>query len=275
MMMPRGLLKALLLVASPIFHLVTADPVVIFGDSWACGEIPVMPRVLQAKGSSLTSTGQCMVSTTAANWAEYGKDAIEDGLDDNPDAKVVVVQLGGNDIVYGLASKMPLDTIKATLKANLETVVKTIHDKRPGLPVVINTYTYFPFDEGTQCGKFASDLMEGGEAIKMKEFNQFHRSIAAVFENLDVMDVTVVETYHVLQQKAGVCDDDMGTPMSMFGDCIHPTEEGFMTLMGYVYDRAIAKYEPVNLRGAGGAIADIAVPAAKEVAVLPSACANM
>jgi len=282
-MVRRSLLSRFLLAAAaaPVFLLllssvvvVHADQVLILGDSWACGEIPVMPKVLQDKGSSLTSDGYCMVSTTAANWAEHGKDAIEDGLEQNPDAKVVLVQLGGNDIVNSLASHMDVDKVKEDLKHNLETVVNYIHEKRPDLPVVINTYVYFPFDEGSQCGAWASQLMGGGNAIKMNEFNAFHRSVAAVFEHLDAPLVTVVETYHVLQNKEGKCNDDMGTPMPLFGDCIHPTEQGFYTIMEYIYDQALSKYEPnSNLRGgSSNAAAAVDATTTKEVKIVPSTC---
>jgi lysophospholipase L1-like esterase len=225
---------------------VAAAPIVLLGDSWVCGQIYALPEVLQTKGSGLTSRGDCIPGSTASMWAR-DPERIESFLATNPDAKVVMVQLGGNDLVSGLAGQHSAEEIRAQLHDDMKQVLGVVHRAAPTASLVVNTYVYFPFDKAP-CNGFAENMKYRGQPFDMVAFNALHRSMAETFKSLDVPNLTVVETYHVFQQKSGFCDDNVGSPPQDFIDCIHPSQPKHSELLSYVYERAFQKFEPAEVK---------------------------
>jgi hypothetical protein len=127
-------------------------PVIIVGDSWVYGEDNALKQVFRERKSNLTNDALCRPGSAAREWANDPSQAAR-MLDKNPDVRVVMVSLGGNDIIsMGAGGHKPAE-IGEAVRGWVDQVIKAMQKKKSGLHYVLNTYVYLPLGADNRCGE--------------------------------------------------------------------------------------------------------------------------
>ncbi len=220
-------------------HFVSAAEVVLMGDSWAyqMAHRGIVQTVLTERGlGNVTVYNGGKAGSTAAQWnaGTGGVLLITDVLTANPDAELVHLIVGGNDL--RLERPVP-DTVIETEQV-LEQLVSLT-----SAPIVFSGYDYTP---------------EPPPGIDTPTANAIIDSYVAGMANavannpLLAPQVTVVNTHGLMQIEFGIPqlgipagdpslpDAILPGPNTAFADNIHPNDDGYVVYVNYIFDEFYA-----------------------------------
>jgi len=132
----------LLLIAAPVH----AARVLVVGDSWGVAAGPALQQVLIDHGSADRVASIAVGGETAANintpaWLQQ----ITAALQENPDAEIVHLSLGGNDFLgkwNALMSQEQEDLLVAGIMEDISAIADHILEQRPGVRIYWSSYDF-------------------------------------------------------------------------------------------------------------------------------------
>lgn len=161
-----GLLASIIAGLVPQFHTSVASAqtrVVTIGDSWAFLVAPSLQTSMNAFHPGVVVANQSYGGGTAANFAGSLNDITNRVLSAGPDADIVWLSAGGNDMLAGIGGGgwyAQLDpgqrtALYNTIGQNVQTVANHILSIRPDIQVVIEGYDYLNVWDGTDQSTLA------------------------------------------------------------------------------------------------------------------------
>lgn len=245
--------------------------ILVVGDSWAAGIVgfKAIEQVLEAHGE--TEVGVVGASTAiggsrADQWAENQKgklDILREALEADPSIAIVHISIGGNDFLRaamenGVVTADPAtrEAVWAKIWADIEVMLKTIHEIRPDVQIVLNDYDYldpvlmnkaykleFPPDVNAEnlneaLVEFAQYKHEkvktSGLCHYIQHFGllQFHYGFPPHAEKHSVALPGMPPDYKPF---AGGNPELANSPEAM-PDGVHPMPEGYVYIMDRCYD---------------------------------------
>ncbi|MEO1497004.1 MAG: SGNH/GDSL hydrolase family protein [Planctomycetota bacterium] len=205
-----------------------AAQIVVMGDSWAKRIGPALTTVAREDGFSVANAGMGLTAAEMATHPNY----IEQTLAANPDAQVVHLSIGGNDILdftpaISERSVAQRNQLLSTVTANVQTIVDRIAAVRPSVEVYHVSYDFLPSLPG-----------QGTPS----EVNAAFLEQASALESGIVSDrYTYLNNYGFGQLAMGIPalslapgdpslpKLDQPGPAALFGDPIHLNDVGYST----------------------------------------------
>ncbi len=135
----------------------TQTRVLLVGDSWAQFmwlQYNSYRKIFAQFGypDILEKGDRTAISGTRANQWYSGSNmtTLMSEIRDNPSIDIVVISLGGNDLINGFEATMDsteIDELMTRIQGHMQIIVDSIKSARPGLEILINSYDYLNFVE--------------------------------------------------------------------------------------------------------------------------------
>ena len=234
----------LLLAAAPVH----AARVLVVGDSWGVAAGPALQQVLIDHGSTDQVASIAVGGETAANintpqWLQQ----ITAALQDNPDAEVVHLSLGGNDFLgnwNAFLSQEQEDLLVAGILEDISAIVDHILEQRPDLRIYWSSYDFprpliigQPVDVNNASLRFSAQAQAladaRGDALVYGDFNGLTQ-IAYGFDG--VQSSAYDPAFAIPPGDPSLPDPRYPGPASAYADPIHLTEEAFLLLAESQYE---------------------------------------
>ncbi len=232
-----------------------AEPVVVLGDSWGVLVSGELDAVLEAEGFGPgTVANESTGGSKASEWAAGDFD-LPGIFAAHPDAEVVHISLGGNDLIAAAGSPNPLAELGPIADDVAAVAVEVASLTSAG--ILISGYDYLPNPPlPVAQANFAQDALIG--------------LIANSVANEPALDgrAVVVNTNGLMQVHYGVGglppfdpglpDNTLPGPAAAYDDAIHLTPAGYAILSQEWFDRAYGCSD--GLDGDGDGLVDLADP---------------
>jgi len=212
-----------------------AESVVVFGDSWGVPFEPALQQVLDDNGlGGVSVVNAAFGGETAAQMnsssLSSGLPYISNVLNANPDAELVHLSIGGNDILSYLGQGiLPGSSVLSSIENDIATIVNHILSIRPDIQVYYPTYDYLP----------ASAY--NGSSLTPSNVNALFDTWAGNSQALanSIPRMTFNNSLGLMQQNYGLPglgippfdpslpDPNSPSPEIAFADPIHLTTEGY------------------------------------------------
>jgi len=234
----------LLLNASPVH----AARVLVVGDSWGVAAGPALQQVLLDNGSADQVDNIAVGGETAANintpaWLQR----ITEALQDNPDAEVVHLSLGGNDFLgrwNALLSQEQEDLLVTGILEDINAIVDHILEQRPDLRIYWSSYDFprpliigQPVQVNNASLRFseaAQALAEArGDSLVYGDFNGLTQ-VAYGFDGVQVSSYD--PAFAIPPGDPSLPDPRYPGPAAAYADPIHLTEEAYLLLAESQYE---------------------------------------
>lgn len=214
-----------------------ASEIVILGDSWGVLFGPAVERRLVADGSvGIDVANLAIGGSTAAQWSSGQIGDLGDILAPHPDARVVHVSVGGNDMLAGLSDPLvAVTTAVANTLLMLEQVASAT-----SASVLFTGYDYLAASLGPLSN----------QAVNLFLDSFIDRVAAGVAANPAISSqVTVLDTHGLMQVHFGIPqlgidpfdpslpDVTLPGPTTAFRDTIHLTDAGYDVFISEAFDR--------------------------------------
>lgn len=244
--------------------------VLLVGDSWA--EFMWANRTLRdtfaANGRAdivEEGTVTAIGGTTAAEWADPSfLQSITTELMMFPTIDIVQLTLGGNDFLAGLSgggwyvgiSAQDFDALRASILADMTTVVDHILAHDPSMRVVISLYDYTNFVDSSICGSLWNDLGQPTPRQindAMVAFQDTVEGLAASRSRVDLVDHSGLMQWTYGFPSEGIQPGDLLPPgdldrpspitsMFLLVDCIHLSPAGYGVLGENLWQQVYASH---------------------------------
>ena len=234
----------LLLIASPVH----AARVLVVGDRWGVAAGPALQQVLLDNGSADQVDSIAVGGETAANintpaWLQR----ITEALQDNPDAEVVHLSLGGNDFLgrwNALLSQEQEDLLVTGILEDINAIVDHILEQRPDLRIYWSSYDFprpliigQPVQVNNASLRFseaAQALAEArGDSLVYGDFNGLTQ-VAYGFDGVQVSSYD--PAFAIPPGDPSLPDPRYPGPAAAYADPIHLTEEAYLLLAESQYE---------------------------------------
>ena len=234
----------LLLNASPVH----AARVLVVGDSWGVAAGPALQQVLLDNGSadqvdSIAVGGETAVNINTPAWLQR----ITEALQDNPDAEVVHLSLGGNDFLgrwNALLSQEQEDLLVTGILEDINAIVDHILEQRPDLRIYWSSYDFprpliigQPVQVNNASLRFseaAQALAEArGDSLVYGDFNGLTQ-VAYGFDGVQVSSYD--PAFAIPPGDPSLPDPRYPGPAAAYADPIHLTEEAYLLLAESQYE---------------------------------------
>ncbi len=239
---------ALLLATNPSY----AARILVIGDSWGVAAGPALQTALVDNGSVNTVASIAVGGETAENLNTPAWLAdITTALDQNPDATLVHLSIGGNDFLGNWNSTFTASAenqLIADIMANVTAIVDHILAQRPAIRIYWSSYDFpRPLIIGTpeevnlasiRISQRAEALAQArGSALTYGDFNGLTQ-VEYGFDGVQVspFDPAVAIPAH----DPSLPDPRYPGPAPAYADPIHLTAEAYLMLAGKQYDQFYA-----------------------------------
>lgn len=241
--------SAFLLVVSPL----QAARILVIGDSWGVAAGPALQAAL-LKNGSLTSVASIAVGGETAenlNSPAWFAD-ITTALENNDDATLVHLSIGGNDFLGAWNSSFSSSEEALLIEeiiANTTAIVEHILTQRPGIRVFWSSYDFpRPLPSGSPeqvnlaSQRFSAQAQaladEKGEALTFGNFN----GLTQVAYGFDGVQETVFDpAIPIPAGDPSLPDTKYPSPAAAYADLIHLTPEAYLLLAERQYDQFYAR----------------------------------
>ena len=241
-------MAVLLLSASPL----QAARILIVGDSWGVAAGPALQAALLDNGSLNTVASIAVGGETAENlntpvWFAD----ITSALEENDDAALVHLSIGGNDFLGAWRSSMSSseeDLLIAEVIENITAIVDHILAQRPGIQIFWSSYDFprplligTPEQVNLASQRFSIQAQiladEKGEALTYGDFN----GLTQVVYGFSGVQITIYDpAVPIPPGDSSLPDTKYPGPASAYFDLIHLTPEAYLMLAHRQYDEFYA-----------------------------------
>jgi len=246
---PTAIILALLLLsASPSF----AARILVVGDSWGVAAGPALQAALVENGSVHTVANIAVVGETAANLNTPALLAdITAALEDNDDATLVHLSIGGNDFLGTWNSSFSSNAeeqLIADIMEDITAIVEHILAQRPDIRIYWSSYDFprpliigTPEEVNLASKRFSEKAQafadETGDRLSYGDFN----GLAQVVYGFDGNQVTAFDPPQAIPAgDPSLPDPKYPGPASAYADFIHLTPEAYLMLANRQYDEFYA-----------------------------------
>ena len=230
-----------------IYLLVTAGPlqaadILVIGDSWGVAAGPALQKVLIDNGSagtvaSIAEGGETAENINTPQWLAK----ITAALEENPDASLVHLSLGGNDFLgqwNALIGKEQEDQLIADVIEDISSIVDHILGQRPEIRIFWSSYDYprpliigSPEDVNKASMRFSDEaqaLAESkGGSLSYGDFN----GLTQVVYGFDGVQASPFDPDFVIPPgDPSLPDPRYPGPAAAYLDAIHLTPKAFLVL---------------------------------------------
>jgi hypothetical protein len=240
------LILSLVLAAGPL----QAARILVIGDSWGVAAGPSLQQVLVDNGSadsvaSIAVGGETAENMNTPEWLQQ----ISTALEQNPDAELVHLSLGGNDFLgnwSSFLSQAAEDQLIADILEDITAIVDHILQQRPGIRIFWSSYDFprplpiigQPEDVNNASLRFsarAQALADAkGDALNYGDFN----GLTQVVYGFDGVQVSIYDpAFAIPPGDPSLPDPQYPGPAVAYADSIHLTEEAFLVLAEHQYDQ--------------------------------------
>ncbi len=243
------ILALLLLSASPSF----AARILVVGDSWGVAAGPALQAALVENGSVHTVANIAVGGETAANLNTPALLAdITAAIEDNDDATLVHLSIGGNDFLgtwNSLFSSSAEEQLIADIMEDITAIVDHILAQRPDIRIYWSSYDFprpliigAPEEVNLASKRFSDQAQafadEEGAALTYGNFN----GLTQVVYGFDGNQVTVFDPPQAIPAgDPSLPDPKYPGPASAYVDPIHLTPEAYLILANRQYDEFYAR----------------------------------
>jgi len=234
----------LLLIAAPLH----AARVLVVGDSWGVAAGPALQQVLMDHGSADKVASIAVGGETAANintpaWLQQ----ITEALQDNPDAEIVHLSLGGNDFLgnwNAFLSQAQEDQLVDSILEDIGSIVDHILEQRPGMRIYWSSYDFprpliigQPVEVNNASLRFSERAQAladvRGDALIYGDFN----GLTQVEYGFDGVQTSIYDPAFVIPPgDPSLPDPRYPGPAAAYADPIHLTAEAFLLLAESQYE---------------------------------------
>jgi lysophospholipase L1-like esterase len=227
-----ALVVALVAAAAPA----AASRIVVFGDSWAVPAAGALQQVLNSEGIPETVYNAGVVGQTAAFLSSpTGLASISTALAANPDADLIHLSIGGNDLFAG--------TALATIVGDAEAIVDHILSLRPGASILWSSYDYprpvpgfTPAEVNAveiQFGVLAQALAASTPGLTFGDF----LGLMQTSYGFDGVQYTPYDpAVPIAPGDPSLPNSALPGPYAAYADTIHLTPQGYLVLAQAQYD---------------------------------------
>ena len=251
---PVGFKQYLLPIAALLLFLIAAMPlqaarILVIGDSWGVAARPALQAALINNGSLETVNSIAVGGETAENLnTPAGFQEITTALEENPDATLVHLSIGGNDFLgtwNATFSASQENELIAGILADITAIIDHILEQRPAIRVYWSSYDFpRPLIIGTpeQVNKAsmrfsmqAQALAESkGAALSYGDFN----GLTQVAYGFDGVQVSPFDpAMPIPAGDASLPDPKYPGPAPAYTDLIHLTAEAYLLLAEAQYQQ--------------------------------------
>lgn len=240
---------ALLLAASPLH----AARILVIGDSWGVAAGPALQTALADNGSLNTVASIAVGGETAENLNTPAWLAdITTALEENSDATLVHLSIGGNDFLGSWAAAMSVSdeaALIADIMEDVTAIVDHILAQRPDILIYWSSYDFpRPLINGTpeevnmasmRFSEQAESLAQAkGDALSYGDFN----GLTQVEYGFDGIQVTQYDPAVAIPPGSPLLPDPKYPgPAQAYVDLIHLTPEAYLVLANQQYDQFYAE----------------------------------
>jgi lysophospholipase L1-like esterase len=233
-----------------------ASRIVVFGDSWGVPTATALQQVLIAEGVAETVYNAAVFGETAANLASpAGLAGIDAALAANPEADLVHLSIGGNDLLGFWYAAMPpaqQTALFTSILVDVETIVDHILAVRPGAQLLWSSYDYpRPIPTGTpaqvnaaaaQVGALALALMGSTPGLTFGDYSGLMQ-LTYGFDGVEHDPYWGSDPNTPIPAgDPSLPDPNLPGPYAAFADEIHLTPAGYLVLAQAQYDTFYAQY---------------------------------
>jgi lysophospholipase L1-like esterase len=231
-----------------------ASRIVVFGDSWGVPTATALQQVLVAEGVAETVYNAALSGETAANLSSPGGLAgIDAALAANPEADLVHLSIGGNDLLGFWTASMPpaqQAALFASIVEDVETIVDHILAERPGVSILWSSYDYarpVPFlgtpaqlnAAAAQVGALALSLMGSTPGLTFGNY----AGLMQVTYGFDGVQYTPFDpATPIAPGDPSLPNPNLPSPAVAFADLIHLTPAAYLVLAQAQYDSFYAQH---------------------------------
>jgi len=226
------------LVAAPL----QAARILVIGDSWGVAAGPSLQQVLIDNGNTETVASIAVGGETAENintpeWLA----SITTALEENPDASLVHLSLGGNDFLGNWTSfTSPADEeqLIADILEDITAIVDHILGQRPKIRIFWSSYDFprpliigEPMDVNNASMRFSAQAQaladSKGNSLSYGDFN----GLTQVVYGFDGVQTSVYDpAFPIPAGDPSLPDPQYPGPAVAYSDSIHLTEEAYLAL---------------------------------------------
>ena len=237
-----------------IYLLVTAGSlqaadILVIGDSWGVAAGPALQKVLIDNGSAATVASIAEGGETAENintpqWLAK----ITTALEENPDASLVHLSVGGNDFLgqwNAFISKEQEDQLIADVIEDITSIVDHIFGQRPEIRIFWSSYDFprpliigEPMDVNNASMRFSAQAQaladSKGNSLSYGDFN----GLTQVVYGFDGVQTSVYDpAFPIPAGDPSLPDPQYPGPAVAYSDSIHLTEEAYLALAESQYQQ--------------------------------------
>eukprot|EP01083_Nonionella_stella_P036272 98983_1 len=231
--------------------------VLVIGDSWASLGGPALRDILDSHDSGLTVASYATTGSTTEMWVQ-NVSKISDIVTENPDAQVIWLSLGGDDLIYLLSlctTAMPIDDCTdmalKRITNNTQTFMNVLFKNHPKIKVVQFGYDIPNFSDNVRrwCNISGDIVIEqcaedifcwNSQMIKLQY--QFVDYVAAYYSDqmYNYTSLNLLGTLQAYDHVPGAYRThpnlNYWTPANLMLACIHATETGFKIIMEQIWE---------------------------------------
>ncbi len=239
------LFVGLLIAAAPV----QAARILVIGDSWGVAAGPSLQQVLLNHGSADSVANISVEGETAENintpaWLQK----ITTALQENPDADVVHLSLGGNDFLYhwtAFTSPAAEEQLIDGILEDISAIVDHILQQRPGIRIFWSSYDFprpliigTPQQVNNASQRFSARAQaladEKGRALSYGDFY----GLTQVTYGFDGVQNSIYDPgFSIPPGDPSLPDTQYPSPAIAYFDDIHLTEEAFLVLAESQYEQ--------------------------------------
>ena len=232
------LIISLLVTAGPL----RAADILVIGDSWGVAAGPALQKVLIDNGStgavaSIAEGGETAENINTPQWLAK----ITTALEENPDASLVHLSLGGNDFLgqwNSFIGKEQEDQLIADVIEDITSIVDHILGQRPEIRIFWSSYDFprpliigSPEDVNKAAMRFSAEaqtLAESkGDSLSYGDFN----GLTQVVYGFDGVQTTPFDPdFFIPPGDPSLPDSQYPGPAAAYLDSIHLTPEAYLVL---------------------------------------------
>jgi lysophospholipase L1-like esterase len=210
----------------------TVKKILAIGDSWTHLGAPILQNELKKHSNSYIVTSVPHSGSTAQQWASNPM-AIKQAVYGTPDANLIWLSVGGNDITHKFMQGYTIETGLPAIQKDIETILDVIIDTAPFVKIVHFGYDFPAFP----------DMMLQMVGQRLSTVNQLMINFSTMLQSIADNDKYKgkfyrVHTCGVLQAASGIPNAPnllMPSPNEFMNDPIHPNARGFGVLMAKFY----------------------------------------
>ena len=206
--------------------------VVVFGDGWLVNGTPALQTSVGQQGLTLTYDDASIFGISTASVA-VSPNALADRVDQNPDARWVVLSLGNVDFRRDYASRGP-SVIRDDNVTRLQGALAPLFARSPDVRVVLFGSDWPNYTTTSTCQAEADAIFGPGatpaqiNAGQQEAVGEAYARVAALDPRVDYIDL-----FGTLQVAGGLPtapDVTQPSPAALMFDCVYPDATGFAAL---------------------------------------------